>query len=310
MTHSHSHRIRNLTGIPGPTLTPGSDDWLKTMSASKVAAVLGLSPWTSRFTLWHQMAGNLQREPETDVMARGHYLEPAVTGWFAAQHPDWKIIPTGTWTRHDVPWATASPDRLALVPTQGARAVEIKTTTVSDGWGAAGSDDIPPGVRAQVMWQMFVTGARITHVAALLPFLEFREYVIAFDEDESHYIAAQARAFMASLRAGDAPGLDGTDSTYQALRELHPDIDGTLTDIEPTHAYGWLTSRVHLEGAKAQELRQRNLIVDAMGNAQKALCNGWTLGSRISKNGGTPYFSPARTLPTPEQVLTLREDNE
>jgi hypothetical protein len=157
------------------------------------------------------------------------------------------------------------------------------------------------------MWAMHVTGATTTHVAVLLPFLEFREYVIEYDPAEGEFIERQCAMFMDTLARQVPPPLDGATSTYQTLRELHPEINGESVEIEPAHAYNWLKSRDLLEGAKLQEQRQRNLIVNAMGSAQKAVHNGWTLGSRISKSGGTPYFSPARSLPTPEQVLTPRE---
>lgn len=96
----------------GPRMEPGSPDWLATMSASKIAAVVGLSTYESRFSLWHRMSGLIDPEPDDDEKRRGHYLEPAIARWFADQHPEWVIEPTGTWGHQDRPWQTASPDRL------------------------------------------------------------------------------------------------------------------------------------------------------------------------------------------------------
>ena len=307
MNHSHPHRIRNLNGTPGPILVPGSPEWKRTMSASKVAAVVGLSPFTSRFALWHEMAGTIDRGPQTDVMSRGHFLEPAVADWFAAQHPDWKIIPTGTWTHVEIDWATASPDRLALVPREGARLLEIKTSTHGDEWGPSGSDQIPPGYRAQVVWSMLVTGATTAHVAALLSFLEFREYVIEFDWDEAAFLLNQAAAFMDSLDAGDAPPLDGTDSTYQAVRELHPDIDDDTVELDSVDVESLLVFKAEAEAAAEAFQFCKTRILDAMGSARKGVCLGHAIATRSAKNGGTPYLSLARTLPTPAQLTALEE---
>ena len=37
--------------------TPGSDEWLRRVTASKVPAILGVSRFKSQYTLWHEMAG-------------------------------------------------------------------------------------------------------------------------------------------------------------------------------------------------------------------------------------------------------------
>lgn len=298
-----------LTGIPGPLLTPGSPDWLQTISASKVASIMGLNPWTSRFTLWHRMAGNIV-EPQTDEMRRGHYLEPAIREWFADQHPDWFVdrYPT-TWTHADIRWATASPDGMLGIgcPVED-RLLEVKSSAVSDEWGAAGTAEIPPGYRAQVQWQMFVTGARTTHVAVLLPYLEFREYVVEYDEAYAAVLLDAAVEFRASLAEGRQPPLDGADDTYRTVRALHPDIDDVEAEIDPALADEWLNAREGLAAWENIEQHQRSAILAAMGSAHYATCNGWKLGDRRAKAGGFPYFQPARTLPSHFEVHTPRED--
>ena len=308
MTHSHPHRIRNLDGIPGPVVRPGTDEWRQTMSASKIAAVVGLSPFTSRFALWHEMAGTIDRGPMTESMSRGHFLEPAVADWFAAQHPDWKVIPTGTWTHRETPWATATPDRLVLVPGGGARTLEVKTASYADEWGPSGTDQIPPGYRCQVVWAMFVTGATVAHVAALLGFLEFREYVIDFDVDEARFLFESAAQFMDELDQGEAPPLDGSDSTYQAVRELHPDIDDVEIQIEDELAVHLAATKREAETAAAAHTQAKAWVLDAMGSARKATCNGLPIATRAAKNGGTPYLSLSRSLPTESQILASRKE--
>lgn len=297
-----------LTGIPGPLLVPGSPEWLATISASKVASIVGLNPWTSAFTLWHRMAGNVT-EPQSDAMKRGHYLEPAILAWFRDQHPEFATDrPPFTWTHREHEWATASPDgRVIVLDTQEDRLLEVKSSAVSDDWGPAGSDEIPPGYRAQVMWQMFVTGARTTHVAVLLPFLEFREFVVEYDEGEASALFAAAVAFRQSLADGVQPPLDGADDTYRTVRALHPEIDDVDAEIDVDAVTVWLTARRNLGVWTDEEQACRAQVVAEMGTAHYAYCNSWKLGDRRAKGEGTPYFQPARTLPTPEQVLTPRE---
>ena len=302
MRHSHPQRLRNLTGIPGPIVAPGSLEWMQSMSASKVAAVVGLSPWMSRFALWHEMAGTIQRDIESSAMARGHYLEPAVGEWFASQHPESKVIPTGTWTHPEHPWATATPDRLVLTRKQHATLLEIKTASHSDEWGAAGTDEIPPGYRCQVVWSMFVTGARRAHLAVLLPFLELREYAVDYEAEEAEFLFQECASFMHDLKTETAPALDGSDSTYQAVRQLHPDIDGATVEIDVDTATAFIEEKLRLQLNVIAEQESRSLMLELMGSAKTATCNGVTIATRAAKGGGTPYLSYPRTLPLPGQL--------
>lgn len=298
------------TVVAGHALAPGSAEWRRMMTASKVPSVLGLSPFKSRFTLWHEMNGTVDPEPENDAMIRGRILESAVAQWFALQHPEFGL--SGGMTHVLDGWLGATPDRMLFTTgvVNGDRILQVKTSTDLGEWGRAGTDEVPPGVRAQVMTELAVVGVPIAHVAVLLPFLEFREYVIEYDPVEAANIVTACAEFMASLREGRAPGLDGSLDTYRTVRALHPDIDDELVDIDPELASLWLTARVDLATYEAVERERRARLVDAMGNARKAVANGWTLGSRTAKGDGTPYFLPSRALPTAAQVLDPKPPRE
>src|SRR5215213_7291573 len=92
-------------------LEPGSSEWLRELTASKVAAVLGLSPWDSPFSLWYAMATGVDLQRPTAAMERGHYLEPAICAWLADRF-ELATRPGGCWRNHERPWQVASPDRL------------------------------------------------------------------------------------------------------------------------------------------------------------------------------------------------------
>ncbi len=42
---------------------PGSPEWLQLITASKIPSILGISRFKSQFSLWHEMAGNVETEP-------------------------------------------------------------------------------------------------------------------------------------------------------------------------------------------------------------------------------------------------------
>jgi putative phage-type endonuclease len=305
-----------VTAVPLPNLEPGSPEWMKRMTASKVAAVLGLSPWESRFSLWHRMAGLVEPTPETDQTRRGHYLEAAVADWFADQHPEMELLPGGAWAHPDRAWQAASPDRIATErdtwQKRSLGVVEIKTTAVDDEWGAAGTDEIPPYYRAQVVWQLDTLGLSTAYVAVLLPRLEFREYRIEYNADEAAYIRAEAKAFMDSLPGGPAeqrPDLDAHAQTYLAVQQLHPEISGEAIDV-PDHIGREFCDAIRaLNAAKDREQAARTVLADHIGDAKTAKWLGKTIADRRSgRNGGTPYMQAAsvKRLPieAPEEIAS------
>ncbi len=284
-----------------PPLTPGSPEWLRHMSASKVAAVMGTSPYESRFSLWLRMHGDLGPQEQTEQMARGHYLEVAVVQWWADRNPGHYFEYPGTACyRHDDEDWIATPDRVVADRTapRVELPLEVKTSAHDDPeWGPDGSDQIPAGYRDQCQWQMHVMGAPVCHVAVLLPFLEFRAYVIPYDAARCAVIETEVRAFMASLDTGDRPDLDAHGATYTALRALHPDIDPQTVEVPFPIGETYCVAKAAVKRAKRDEQAATSALADAMGNAQKATCDTVHIATRQAKGDGVPYIVAARNLP-------------
>jgi putative phage-type endonuclease len=284
----------SITGIPVKDLTPGSPEWLQTISASKIPAILGISPWESRFSLWQRMAGNISDQEETTTTRRGHYLEPAVAAWFADQHPELHVETCGSFAHPEHPEWTAAPDRIA-----GEHGVEIKSVAYADEWGREGTAEIPPYYLAQVAWQMHVTGIRKIYVPIITGMLVFKEYVVEWDDIAADLpiIIAEVEAFQASLAAGTPPELDGSDATYTAIRKLHPGIDGELIELDDEMALNYIAAKYQLDAAQAEHDLHKNTIGNRMGTAKKAAWHGIPIFTRQARGTGTPYLVAAKNLP-------------
>lgn len=271
---------------------PGSPEWLQYMTASKIAAVVGTSPYESRFSLWHRMHGDLEAQPQTSVMTYGHYLEPVLLRWFADQHPSFTVRP-GAWATRD-DWAGATPD--GLYHDEGeqlSNLVQCKTSRLSWEWESG----VPAGYYDQVQWEMWVTGAERCYVVADVA-MEFVEHLVERDNDRIEFLVGEARVFMDSLAAGVTPLLDGSAHTYQAIRSLHPEIDPESVEVPAELAVRWLDAREQVTDATEAEQLAKNEIADLMGNAQRAVWGDTTLVTRQARNGGTPYLVAARGLPS------------
>lgn len=287
---------------------PGTPDWLaaraKGLGGSEVAAVLGLSPFESRFSLWHRKAGTVGPVDETPEMEWGKRLEPVILGKYADNHPELDFDANAargtTWCHEDRPWQIANPDALCTD-----RVVEAKYSIFGDGWGKPGTEEIPIYYRTQVLWYCDTLELDRADVCVLIAGCDYREYTIAYDPDEAGMIRAACEEFLAEVDQGVLPDIDAHSATYQVIRELHPDIDGTDVDLENDLARQYIDARVALAEAEAAERLAKSRIADAMGNAKRARWDGHTIADRRCKEGGVPYVQAGRgldALATPKET--------
>lgn len=289
------------------------EDWLAArqhgLGGSEVAAVVGLSPWESRWSLWHRKSGLLGPVEETDEMRWGTILEPVIAAHFAAQHPELAVRPVGTWCHVDRPWQIANPDRLCFARQPGddgpRRMVwEGKTAHDSDGWGTPGTDEIPVHYRCQVQWYMDVLGVEVAYLSVLIAGSDYREYVIDYDPYDAAFLREAGRAFVDSVAAGERPDLDEHGATYRAVRELHPAINGEDVELPVAIGVEWLRTLRYAElSAEALQLAKSELL-DAMGDARRGLLGGEPIARRQPARGGTVALYQIKPKAKPGQKVT------
>lgn len=284
-------------------LEPGTEEWLREMTASKVAAVLGLSPWESRFSLWYRMKGVVDGKRQTASMERGHYLEDAVARWLADQVG---VVMTagGCWRNRARPWQVASPDRLcggATGPLHVEALAEVKTAADWEHWGPDGSDEIPPYYRAQVVWQCDTLGLDTAHVGVLLPRLHLRAYTLHPADGEAEYVREEVRAFLDSLAADEPPEVDGHKETYVVLRNLHHLIEDRDEDVPLPLAREYRSAVLALRAAEDAHAEARARMAAHMGKARRAVVDGRVLAIRQTNGRGDPYVKATDRMPALEE---------
>ncbi len=302
-----------MTAVALGQWPPGSPEWHAARAAgiggSEVAPILGLSPFESRFSLWHRKAGRIAPVDVSPEMEWGTRLEPAIARKFMDEHPELAFDRTGvTFAHEDRPWQIANPDLY------GDALVECKCSRDGLGWGEPGTDQIPIYYRAQVLWYCDVLDAPGAHVALLVGGNDYREYWVDHDPAEAAELRQHAEAFLASLETGVRPDIDEHTATYQAVRELHPDIDGTDVEVDDELAARFTLARRQLATATEAEQYARNLIADAMGTARRATWEGKAIATRQARGDGLPYVVAGRRLPDlsdfhESTITTLTKDN-
>lgn len=276
---------------------PNTPEWDELRShgigGSEIAAVVGLSPWESRFSLWHRKRGALGKQRLNDGMHWGTLLEPIVCDVYAKAHPEFWVMGGGTYRHPDRPWQLGNPDRL-LYPTTHVTAksdplalFEAKTAHQYDAheWGH-GPEDIPPYYRCQVLWYLDVLELPVAHLAVLIGGSDYREYEISYSADEAEWLRAKGEEFWQSVLDDDAPDIDGSTATYEAIRELHPDIDGETVAIDPDLHEWFQSSKGVLAAADGNHRAAKSALLQAMGTAQYAEVDGERVYRRQQARGG------------------------
>lgn len=281
---------------------PGTPEWWTTISASKVAAIMGVSPWTSLFNLWHTIHGDIEPDGENPATERGHYLEPSVLAWFRDTHPELNVYRTCTFRHPEHPDWIATLDALAVDGTMTAAAVEAKTSASRDEWGEEGTAEIPPYYLVQTTFQMVVTGLRTVWVPVLFGTgFQFALYKVTWDDVASMaaVVTEEVEDFQRSLAEHRPPPIDGSTFTYTAIKKMHPEIDDVTVEVPDELAVKFLDWNGDAAVVAEKVQQYRSEIAALMGNAKKATWNGKTLFTRQAKGGGTPYLVVAKNLPTP-----------
>lgn len=267
------------------------DEWLaerrKGVTASEIAALIGISPFDSPFNLYWKKTGQIPEDYDNDRMSLGRWLEPWVASRFQAAHPDLHLVsPAGLWGSVERPWQLATPDGLlydgpsyGVAERDGVFEVEPlavwegKTSATYEEWGEDGSADIPAYIAAQTLWQMDVMGVSTAYVSCLfLANQKVRTYEIGYDVVDVDLMRRRATAFLVQLADGTPPPLDAHTATTTALKALSLDVD----EDEEAALSGELAARYREACAlvkRAEEHKQQaeNELRAAMGDAKYAV---------------------------------------
>jgi len=274
------------------------------IGASEIAAVLGISPWESPFSLYWRKVNGWQVE-SSDEMRTGTILEPAIANWAADQiDPNENVIVAayGLVAHPNRPWQLATPDRVVgwrnncgpcdlglpfpcscdqLHPNSPLLAVlECKWTGAWHGWGDDGTDQIPVHYRAQVQWQCDVLDVADWYLAVLGP-SGFRLYRGRRDERDLSVMREHGRRFVARLEAGNPPPIDDHQATLAVVRQLHPVLVDETAEVAPSVAAGYLRAAAMKRKAEALKDRYEALLRAEMGDARRATVDGRHVVTRI-----------------------------
>lgn len=216
------------------------------LGGSDVAAILGVSPWTTPFMLFQKKTGAYVEEitpAKRRILERGARWEPIVLEMLVDELTDRghevEVIATGQrYLDPEHSFLAAEIDAELIVdgePVNG----EMKTAGyfAAGAWGEYDSNEVPIYYLAQVMHGLMIQPRRRAIVAAVTGFDE-RPMIRWVDRDEETIAAIRAREieFWERIQSGDAPD----PVTPEDVKWLYPkDSGATLeADIDLLEACG------------------------------------------------------------------------
>ena len=234
-----------------PALPLTHQDWLairkQGIGGSDAAAIMGLSPWASPFSVWAEKTGKVPDKQETEAMRQGRDFEDYVARRFMEGtgkkvRRDNSIIQNPTY-----PFALANVDRFIVGENAG---LECKTTSVLN-LKKFKNGMFPDTYYAQCMHYMAVTGAARWYLAVLILNTGFELFEIERDEDEIAALMEQEAIFWRYVESDMPPPVDGHKATGDVLKSLFS--DGDSVDQEAITLFGRDTLIADYLSKKQQE---------------------------------------------------------
>lgn len=303
-------------------LEPGSDEHRQIITPSKVAAIVGLSRWTSAYKLWHEMRGLIPPDPNKDAFDIGHDMEPYAAARWTRRNPDWRIstremqyhVPAG----HFPFPAVATIDRLCSRG-RWRRNLEVKIARDLGDLERFGDDltgDAPEDYAVQCIAQRLfcaaaqpsVTWLPESHLFVIGPYFNERLYPIEYDPGVATWIIESCVEFYESLSAETPPPLDDSVATYECLRAQHPDIDaGSVANLDPGVAINYLDAQAQNKHTEKELQGAKNALLAAMGRAQTAIVGTVKVADRRNNGKGGVSLYAARGA-TPDLIHHMAGD--
>ena len=194
---------------------PGTPEWQRIVTASKIPTILGLNPWQTASELWMVMSGLAEPEQlEGDHLDWGHIGEESLIQWWLYKHPGWSPSrrqkqPNGGVSREVAYTDTGLP--FHAVATLDCRAskgrryhiVESKTSDDQTTWDS--DFELPGHVYAQVLAQQGISGIHQASVVRQLWSTVPLIYDVAWDAELWTGIVDQIHAFTKTLGNAEPP---------------------------------------------------------------------------------------------------------
>lgn len=205
------------------------------LGGSDAGVALGVNPWVSPLQLYLEKKKGVSLAINTVATTLGNDLEPYVLAQSKLLSPEFcQVLQPLPMMRSDQnPWMLATPDSGAMSKKHGEGIVEAKTALSMYGALQWSERVAPAHYRAQCLHYMAVTGRRWCVIVCLAAGPAWFHQVIKWDDEEIENLIEAERKLWVAIQEDDFEFLiDGTESTKNALNQLHPTADEKLPELD------------------------------------------------------------------------------
>ena len=255
----------NITKIK----TANRTEWLALRShfigGSDAAAVVGLNPWVSPYSLWAEKTGKTSGFSGNLATEVGTYLEDFVAKKFEAETGKRVRRVNQSFLNSQYHWAIANIDREVVGEDAG---LEIKTTD-SINLKKFKDGEYPANYYAQCVHYLAITGKQRWYLAVLIGNREFKIFTVDRDEAEIDALMAAELDFWEHVKNDTPPPVDGLQATTDAINRIFPESDETTIDLfgQSENLYQYITIGERIKDLKAMQDEYANRIKEFMGTS-------------------------------------------
>lgn len=262
------HELRNQRGV---------------ISGSEIGTILGLSPWNSAISLWAEKTGKVERPAVGNTAMRlGQLVEPAIRQLYEESHPNHVVVEVGTYAAKDFDWMHANPDAICVDENGEGYILEIKHTATY--W-----DSIPEHYKAQVFWYMYVFGLKRA-VFAVVNAGRYKEYELVWDDFEFDAMFQAVKRFRQSVLDDVQPDWDGSESTYETVRKLSPNVESRDEELG-TLGIELMNAQTDFDKAETHLREMKSRVIGALNGAKNGCIDGQVVVTLSQRSGNAPYLT-------------------
>jgi putative phage-type endonuclease len=272
------------------------NEWLewrkKGIGGSDVAAICGLSRYSSAVTVYLDKIGELPPLEDNPKMKAGRILEPVIADWFA-EETGYKVMKQNAIFQHkEYPFMLANIDRWLPGLNAG---LEIKNTGEYSrkDWFDGEEEVIPTEYQLQANHYMAITGAERWFVAVLIGGWDFQWRVIERSEKLiSSLISIEDKFWNEHVLKKVPPAFTARDTDN--LNNMYPvSKENTFIDISESYydlIKHLLDTKEALEKAKVAHEDAKNKVKGLMGESEVAFWQGERFVTWKSDKNGKRSF--------------------
>ena len=265
--------------------TANYDEWKKLrnryIGGSDAAAVVGLNPYSSPYTLWAQKLGCLPDFQGNLATEIGTYLEDFVAAKFEAETGKKARRCNQSFLNSQYPWAIANIDREIVGEDAG---LEIKTTD-SLNMKKFKNGEYPASYYVQCVHYMAVTGKKRWYLAVLIGNKEFKWFTIDRDEAEIAALMGAEKELWLHIKNGTPPAVDGTKPTTDSIKAIYTDSNDENIDLylHSSDLAKYVEFKNKIKQLETMQNEIANRVKVFMGKAGSGECDNYRVSWKTSE---------------------------